>query len=213
MSKFILFLICLCASNAYGCQCFLQPFEQELAASKYIFKGLVVRENGYSFTFKILESWKGNFQVDTFMVTQRTSCERGQFVKGLTYIVYTSTNSIYNSSRTRELKKTFDQELLDLIFKNIGDARSIFSECLTASQEAYVKAKADNGQMAAPYDLSQRKVGYAVNKHLIKKMDFLEIISSSGFTVREIDTNGYDLLLWAGTDRNFRKIKRQLKLE
>jgi hypothetical protein len=216
MKHLLLLLIALGMCNfVWACQCIHLTFDEEVTKSTRIFHGRVISVDDYTFNIAILNSWKGALEKDTLQLIQRSSCETGTFELNEEYVFYLRRNSVLNCSRTAPISMTSDSEILDAMFKNIGNRNLIESGPLTDRQISMLTSILDKRNLKYPRDLADRKVLFAIADEWVGKLSFLShSISWDFWDVRltELDNSG-TLLLWLGNkwEKSLRKLKRSLK--
>jgi hypothetical protein len=204
------------------CECLPLSFDQEVKRSELIFHGRAIEADDYIFTFEIIELWKGNFDSKKIKIIQgKTSCEKRTFTLGGDYVVYLDGTSVGNCSRTAEYSLSVDPEKLDLIFRNIGDKKSIESDKLTTREFTVLKNILDKVKINYPDNLSDFKVIYALEESLVDKRTFLEnyLWLSYNMELKRIDKEiknyrgQYEYLLWTGfnSKKSFRALKRNVR--
>lgn len=222
MKRIKLLLIALVVSiQGHCCQCLPLSFDQEIKRSELIFHGRVSKIVNDTFTFEVIELWKGSVELKEMRVKQgTTSCNRRTFELGTDYIVYLNGMSISNCSRTHEYLSSVDSERLDLMFKNLGDKESIESDRLTEKEFTTLKNIFDKAKMVYPSNLLDLKIVYAFEKSFVDKWTFLENYIWLVHSLRlekvedllKTQERHDEYLIWIGYNqkKSFRTLKRNL---
>ncbi|HYC85018.1 MAG TPA: hypothetical protein VEB86_07340 [Chryseosolibacter sp.] len=213
-TSFCLTLILGNCISAFACQCLPVSFEQEVQSSTSIFHGRVTQATHHTFDVEIIKMWKGNRELKTYRIEQVTSCSRRTFELNKEYIFYVQGNEVNNCSRTEEMELNIDDELLDVVFNNVGDRKMVIeSDELTARQKVVLKNILVRHNIDHPSEVVHGKVVFAIGEELADKRAFFENARWHGphMRVEQIRNTG-TYLLWIGFDwkRASRKLKRQV---
>ncbi len=213
MKQFYTLLFILATTNlAYACICHPLPFEEEFESSSSIFHGRVILADEYQYEIEIIQTWKGNFTTNTFLLLQgETSCERRTFEVNKEYLFYVRDKSVFNCSRTDEYDLTMDSELLDLKFSGIGFKDSIQSNTMTEREITILKS------WLVRKNIDASNVGkellFAIEDKWVDKWTFFDRYRWMDVEIRLtklISSN--QMILWTGAkwNKSLKKLKKSM---
>lgn len=175
--EIIILFVFFSAFEAFGCECVLIKFTDEMENSDLIFQGEVKKsyetENGMLFEFEHDKIWKGEggnlIQIETGIGGGDCGIK---FITGKTYIVYSKNNKTDSCHRNSELSKTYDGLKLDYHFDvNLKETSFVDPESkLNRNESDYLNRQFDS--IVEGFDFSDKSILFTVKTNLITKKDW-----------------------------------------